>query len=105
MINEIFKEFNDGIEFAVYLTPGSQKENITGIFQDEFGGLSLKISVHARPTNNDANESLIKFISSLFRIAKSNIILKHGHKSRRKVIYIINVMVFTAFYSIKIYLI
>ncbi len=93
MLSEIFREVNDGLEFSVYLTPGSEREAVNGIFQDEFGRLSLKISVHSRPTNNEANEALMKFISSLFRIAKSKIMIKQGQKSRRKVLYIKSISV------------
>jgi uncharacterized protein (TIGR00251 family) len=83
IINKIFKIINGGIEFSVYLTPGSSKEEITGILQ---GG--LRISVHAKPTNNQANVDLIELLSTLFNIAKSRIIIKNGFKSRTKTIFI-----------------
>ena len=86
-MDRAFKTSNSGLEFCVYLTPGSQKEAITDILIE--GDLaSLKIAVHARPTDNQANEGLIKFLSGYFKIAKSKIIIKRGQKSRNKQIFI-----------------
>lgn len=86
-MDRLFKSSNSGLEFCVYLTPGSQKEAITDILIE--GDLaSLKIAVHARPTDNQANEGLIKFLSGYFKIAKSKIIIKRGQKSRNKQIFI-----------------
>jgi uncharacterized protein (TIGR00251 family) len=83
VLGRIFENRDDGIEFTVYLTPGSSKEEITGIVQ---GG--LKISIHAKPTNNQANKALIEFISSVFKVAKSKIAIKGGQKSRVKKLFI-----------------
>ena len=88
MINSIFKEKNNGIEFYIYLTPGSQREDITGFFYDEFENIALKISIHAKPTNNEANKNLIEFISKTFKTAKSDVVIKQGLKSRKKLIFI-----------------
>jgi uncharacterized protein (TIGR00251 family) len=83
VINKIFTNRDGGIEFLVYLTPGSSREEITGLIQ---GG--LKISVHARPNDNQANRALIELISSIFKIAKTKIIIKNGQKTRTKTVFI-----------------
>lgn len=86
-MDRLFKSSDKGLGFCIYLTPGSQKEAITDVIIE--GDLvSLKIAVHARPTDNQANEGLIKFISGCFKIAKSKIIIKRGQKSRNKQIVI-----------------
>ncbi len=89
MYNKVFKEACNGIEFSVYLTPGAKKETISEIVcmkNQHF----LKIMVHAKPTNNQANMALIEFISKIFKIAKSNVVIKSGQKSRNKKIFILN---------------
>ena len=87
MISDVFKETKNGLEFSVYLTPGSQREAVTGVFSDELGALYLKVSIHAKPTNNNANDSLVKFLASVFKIAKTKISIKSGLKSRKKLIF------------------
>jgi uncharacterized protein (TIGR00251 family) len=83
MLRKIFEDRKGGLEFSVYLTPGSSREEIIGIVQ---GG--LKIAVHAKPTDNQANRALIDFISSIFKIAPSKISIKRGQKSRTKILWI-----------------
>jgi uncharacterized protein (TIGR00251 family) len=83
MLNKIFENRDGGLEFLVYLTPGASREEITGIVQ---GG--LKIAIHAKPTNNQANRALIEFISSIFKIAKTRIVIKCGQKSRTKTLFV-----------------
>ncbi len=89
MLDEIFTEKENGVEFIVYLIPGAKKEDFTNIFNNE-DKTFLKISIHARPTDNQANEALIKFLSAEFKVAKSNIIIKRGIKSRIKQIFVSN---------------
>ena len=89
MLDKIFKEVNNGIEFSVYLTPGAKKETISGVVSIE-NQYFLKIMVHAKPTDNQANMALIEFISKKFKIAKSNLLIKSGRKSRKKKLFISN---------------
>jgi uncharacterized protein (TIGR00251 family) len=83
MLDRVFTNRNGGLEFLVYLTPGASREEITGIVQ---GG--LKIAVHAKPTDNQANRALIDFISANFKIAPSKIAIRRGQKSRTKTLFI-----------------
>lgn len=89
MPDSVFKQQDDGIEFWVYLSPGSKKEAISGVVSIE-GQSYIKIMIHAKPTENQANIALVEFISKQFKIAKSNIIIKKGLKSRNKKIFISN---------------
>jgi uncharacterized protein (TIGR00251 family) len=50
----------------------------------------FKVSVHAKPTDNQANLALIKLVAEQFKTAKSNISIVSGEKSRRKCIRIDN---------------
>ncbi|MDR1391373.1 MAG: DUF167 domain-containing protein [Holosporales bacterium] len=87
MLNRFFRELNSGIEFSIYLTPGASRTSFTDIIQAE-EGIKLKVSVSAKPVNNQANEALVIFISDIFKTAKSNILIKKGAKSRNKQIFI-----------------
>ena len=83
MTIEIFSETKSGIEFTVHLIPGAKKEQFLGIIDTE-RGKALKISIHEKPTENKANEALIKFLADIFDVPKSAIEIKRGHKSHDK---------------------
>jgi uncharacterized protein (TIGR00251 family) len=81
VLSNVFKEVNGDLEFSVYLTPGAKKEEITAIVD----GI-VKVSVHAKPTENQANIALVEFLSDVFEIAKSRVVIVKGHKSRNKLV-------------------
>lgn len=87
MASEIFSETKAGIEFSVHLIPGAKKEQVLGIVETERGS-AIKISIHEKPTENKANEALIKFLADKFNVAKTNVEIKRGHKSRDKRIFV-----------------
>ncbi len=82
-IEGLFATTKSGIELTIHLIPGAKKEQILGIIETE-KGKALKISIHEKPTENKANEALIKFLAEKFDIPKSNISIKRGLKSRDK---------------------
>jgi uncharacterized protein (TIGR00251 family) len=90
MDKNIFRNSGGGLEFSVYLSPCSKKDEITGVLHRD-QKTYVKISVTARPVDNQANEHLIKFIASEFKIAKSFVSIKNGHTSRYKTILVNNV--------------
>ena len=87
MTSDIFSETKSGMEFTVHLIPGAKKEQLLGIIETE-KGKALKISIHEKPTENKANEALIKFLSDWLGVPKSNISIKRGHKCQDKRIYV-----------------
>ena len=87
-MNRIFREKDNFLEFNVYLTPRASKVGIIGLYQYDIDVIGLKIAVHGKPVDNQANIELIKLLSELFCTAKSNIKIKQGLKSRQKVINI-----------------
>ncbi|MDR0942859.1 MAG: DUF167 domain-containing protein [Holosporales bacterium] len=100
-LNKAFVESNGGLEFYVYLTPGAKKEGITelvfegGNQQFIFKGFEnkrvlIKISIRAKPVENQANIALIKFVAERFATTKSNVLIKSGMKSRCKLVRIAN---------------
>lgn len=83
MMSEIFLETKAGIEFSVHLVPGAKEERLIGVIQTECGK-AVKIAIHEKPTENKANIALIKFLSKILHIPKSQISIKRGHKCREK---------------------
>lgn len=68
---------------TVHVVPGSRKTE----FAEVMNG-TLKISVKAPPTDNEANEALIKFLSKEFKAPQARIKIISGQKSRHKIIEI-----------------
>jgi uncharacterized protein YggU (UPF0235/DUF167 family) len=73
----------------IYLTPGSKIEGVGETINDENGRPMLKVFVSPRPENNKANKAMIEVLASHFRVPKSSIYIKSGHKSRKKLICVI----------------
>ena len=69
---------------SLKITPRSAKNEIIGRQPDG----SIKIKLTAAPTDGEANEALIKFLSKEWDIPKSKIKIKSGHSSRTKLIEI-----------------
>lgn len=73
----------DSVELSVYVQPRSSKNAISGLFDDK-----IKVKLTSPPVEGAANELLIKFLSKKLSIAKSNISLLSGEKSRSKVLLV-----------------
>jgi uncharacterized protein len=59
--------------------------------RDEFAGVVgelLRVRVTAPPIDNRANLHLVEFLAAQFGIAKANIVLAQGHRTRFKVVRI-----------------
>ena len=68
----------DTIVVKIKARPNSSKNKIAGIYGD-----SLKINIKAPAVEGAANKELVKFISKIFKIPKSDIIIK-GETSKNK---------------------
>jgi uncharacterized protein (TIGR00251 family) len=90
MAENFFKNLGNGIELFIYLTPCAKKDCIVGIVHRE-QKMYIKVSVTARPIDNQANKALVKLIASNFEITKSSVVITHGHTSRYKIVFISNV--------------
>lgn len=67
----------------LYVQPGAKRNEIVGVIGDEF-----KLKLASPPIEGRANTALIKYLSGLFQVPKSNILLKSGEKSRHKLVEI-----------------
>lgn len=68
----------------IKVQPKAAKDEIAGIIDYETGQQQLKIRLTAPPVDGKANQHLIKFLSKLFKIAKSDISLLSGETSQHK---------------------
>ena len=71
------------ISFIVKVTPKSSKNECLGWKNDQ-----LIIKLKALPEKNKANDELIRFLSKMLKIAKSDIAIISGHTSRIKTVCI-----------------
>ena len=72
---------SDALILKLYIQPGAKRNEIIGLMQDE-----LKIKLATPALEGRANSALIKFLSQLFKVPRSKIVLKSGEKSRHKII-------------------
>lgn len=69
----------------IYVQPRAKENQLVGIH-----GECLKIRLTAPPVDEKANEALRKFIANYCKVSVSNVIITHGHQSRKKWVKIEN---------------
>ncbi|MEK6678367.1 MAG: DUF167 domain-containing protein [Nitrospirota bacterium] len=77
-------EDNEGVILPVRIQPRASKDEIVG----EYNG-ALKIKLTSPPVEGEANRRCIEFLSKRFKIAKSQLEIIKGEKSKDKLIKII----------------
>ena len=80
----VFDEVENGVILRVRLSPNSSSCKVMGVFTNSEGVDFLKISVISVPEKGRANQELIKYLSGLFKIAKSDIEIVYGELDRYK---------------------
>ena len=75
-----------GAALAVRVTPRASKNQIVGALSDG----TIKIRITAAPTEGQANEELVKFLSDVLGVAKSRIEIVAGNTGRDKLISILD---------------
>jgi uncharacterized protein len=73
------KEIPNGVLLSIKVLPRSSKSALVGTEGD-----FLKVKLLAPPVEGAANEELIDLLCQVFRVAKKNIKILRGEKSRRK---------------------
>lgn len=85
-MSDWYRQAADGrITLTLHIQPGAKKTEVAGQHGD-----ALKIRLAAPPVDGKANEALVKFIAETLGIARSEVSIKSGHTSRRKVVEIDN---------------
>ena len=82
-----FTDGKHGVALPVRIIPRATRNEIVEILSDQ----TVKIRIAAPPLDCKANEELIKFLSDILGIPKSNIDIVAGHTGRIKLISIIGV--------------
>lgn len=72
-----------GIKFKVKVQPRASRNEITG-----WQGDALKIRLTAPPVDGEANQACLKFLAAFFQVARRQVNITSGLKSRTKTIEI-----------------
>lgn len=68
-----------GITIEVHVQPGASRTEVAGLH-----GGRLKIRIAARALENRANAELVRFLAGQFAVAKRDVSIESGEKSRTK---------------------
>jgi len=75
-----------GVALAVRVTPRASQNKITEILEDG----TIKVRIAAAPTDNEANEKLVKFLAEVLGIAPSRLDIVAGMTGRDKLIAVVD---------------
>ena len=78
-----FCENPQGIRLRIFLQPKASRDQLVGLHDNE-----LKIAITAPPVDGQANAHLLKYLSKLFKVPKSSIVLEKGELQRHKQIFV-----------------
>ena len=77
------KEVPGGVLLKVRLQPRASKNEVSGLHGD-----ALKVRLTAPPVEGEANQACIEFIAGLVGVARGQVEIASGHKSRDKTLKI-----------------
>ncbi|MCQ9712155.1 DUF167 family protein YggU [Actinobacillus suis] len=72
-----------GIRLRIFLQPKASRDQIVGLHDNE-----LKIAITTPPVDGAANAHLLKYLSKLFKVPKSSIVLEKGELQRHKQLFV-----------------
>ncbi len=78
-----FRQQHDSLTLNIYVQPGAKQNSIAGLH-----GESLKIRLTAAAIDGRANEAVVKYLATLFKVPQRQVKITQGQKSRWKVIVI-----------------
>ncbi|AKO45218.1 DUF167 family protein YggU [[Haemophilus] ducreyi] len=78
-----FVENPYGIRLRIFLQPKASRDQIVGLHDNEF-----KVAITAPPVDGAANAYLLKYLSKLFKVPKSSIVLEKGELQRHKQLFV-----------------
>jgi len=73
----------DGSEIHVHVQPGASRSELAGEHGD-----ALRVRIRARAVEGAANDALIEFLADRLGLARRDVRLIRGDKSRRKSLWI-----------------
>ncbi len=72
-----------GAQFALRVQPRASRNAVVGVMGD-----AIKLAITAPPVDGKANQAVIDYLSDLFRVPKSSIVIVSGETGRNKLIAI-----------------
>ena len=78
----------DGVRIAVRLTPRARADRLDGVARLADGAAVLQVSVNAPPADGRANEALLSLLAKEWRLARRDLAIAAGQRSRRKSVHI-----------------
>ena len=81
MSEHAFNKHKDGVVINFKVSPGASRTAVSDVTEN-----TVRIRVAAPPVEGKANKEIIKFLSKLFKIPKSNIQIIGGEKSKNKIV-------------------
>ena len=83
-----FRETDAGLEVFLRVTPKASANRIQGLIGDGVGSMRLKVQVTAAPDDGKANAAVIKLLSKVWKIPKTDIKVVSGQTDRNKTLLI-----------------
>ena len=74
---------NEPVEITVHVQPSASQNKVT-----DFQNGVLRIRIAAPPVKGKANQELVKYLSSLLGVSKSNLNISKGATSKNKIVAI-----------------
>lgn len=84
--SEWWRPVEDGIEFAVRVTPNSRRSEVVGILEG-----SLKVRLAAPPVDGKANEELRRLLGRWLGVRPSAVTVERGATSRTKHVRVVGI--------------
>lgn len=78
------KDTNKGLQFKIQVQPRASRNEICG-----WQGDALKIRLTAPPVDGEANSACIRFLADFFHVARNQVNITGGLKSKHKLIEIV----------------
>lgn len=79
------RRVRDGTLVDLVVQPRASRNAISGV-----QGERLKIHLTAPPVEGEANKECVRYLAAVLQVAKSDLELVQGHKSRRKTVLVRN---------------
>ncbi|XP_028679235.1 UPF0235 protein C15orf40 homolog [Erpetoichthys calabaricus] len=79
----VSKDKNGFVTIAIHAKPGSKQNAVTDVSSEAVG-----VAIAAPPSDGEANAELLKYLSKVLEVKKSEVTLDKGCKSREKIVKI-----------------
>jgi len=82
MVTPWLRPVDNGVEIAVHIQPGAARSELAGQHGD-----ALKVRISARAVEGAANAALAEFMAQCLGVARREVRIVRGEKSRHKVLW------------------